>query len=276
MGFSIMLWGAEKLLPLRYYRIVRSYMRLREIPDHKTHKGNNSEKGILPHTWSKMPPLRRQMPRQENLIDNKTNIIIKGIMHTRSFFKLYTSCVGMPKDDEIVYVCTRVGWKVHKLTKMQWSLLTKCGLFCNIVSPAVHTLLPPVLQYLDSCRIEALILIFKKSSTADITSSSVRYCFPAKCFFMLGNKKLSDVAKSGEYGGWSTSSKPQSRTAAIASLQPQTCVQEHCPGETGLPLSVFQAVHKMSLVLPFKVLNYLSIVGYLEGNNAVSIRKGWI
>ena len=59
-------------------------------------------------------------------------------------------------------------------------------------------------------------------------------------------------------------------------LQPQTCVQEHCPGETGLPLSVFQAVQKMSLELLFKVLNYLPhpVCIYLEGNNAVSIRKG--
>ena len=32
-------------------------------------------------------------------------------------------------------------------------------------------------------------------------------------------------AKSGEYGGWSTTSKPQSHTAVIW-LQPQTCVQE--------------------------------------------------
>ena len=32
-------------------------------------------------------------------------------------------------------------------------------------------------------------------------------------------------------------------------LQPQIYVQEHCPGETGLPSSGFQAVlHEMSLV----------------------------
>ena len=42
--------------------------------------------------------------------------------------------------------------------------------------------------------------------------------------------------------------------------KPQICVQEHCPGETGLPSSVFHAVHKMSLVPLFKVLNYLSSV----------------
>ena len=58
---------------------------------------------------------------------------------------------------------TRVSWKVHRLTMMQWSNLTKCGLIFNIhvVSPAVHTLLPSALQRLDSGSIEALILILK-------------------------------------------------------------------------------------------------------------------
>ena len=45
---------------------------------------------------------------------------------------------------------------------MQWLNLTKCGLFFNIVSPAVHKILPSVLQHLDSCGIEALILILEK------------------------------------------------------------------------------------------------------------------
>ena len=48
-----------------------------------------------------------------------------------------------------------------------------------------------------------------------MTSSSVRYCFPAKLFFYFGEQKI-DGAKSGEYGGLSNSSKPQSHTAAIA------------------------------------------------------------
>ena len=45
---------------------------------------------------------------------------------------------------------------------MQWSNLTKCGLFLNIVSPAVQTLLPSVLQHLHSHGKEALILILEK------------------------------------------------------------------------------------------------------------------
>ena len=55
----------------------------------------------------------------------------------------------------------------------------------------------------------------------------------------------------------------QSHSHTQQPLQPRTCVQEHCPGETGLPSSVFQAVYKRSLVLLFKVLNNLSSV-YLE------------
>ena len=71
---------------------------------------------------------------------------------------------------------------------MHWSNLTKCGLIFNIFSPAVHTFLSSVLQRLDPRGIEALTLILeeeRKSSTADMLSSSVRYFFPAKrcCFF---------------------------------------------------------------------------------------------
>ena len=50
----------------------------------------------------------------------------------------------------------------------------------------------------------------------------------------------------------------QSLSHAQQPLQPQTCVQEHCPGATGLPSSVFQAISEMSVVLLFKVLNYRS------------------
>ena len=36
----------------------------------------------------------------------------------------------------------------------------------------------------------------------------------------------------------------QSHINSQQPLQPQTCVQEHCPGETGFPSSVFQAIHE--------------------------------
>ena len=109
-----------------------------------------------------------------------------------SFFLLFYhtvySCIPCHKHAMVISTCdlgsTRVGWKVHRLTMMQWLNLTKCGLFLNIVSPAVHTLLPSVLQRLESRGIEALILILGKSPQLQIimTSSSIRYCFSAKCF----------------------------------------------------------------------------------------------
>ena len=70
--------------------------------------------------------------------------------------------------DTTPIIDTRVGWKVHRLTLMLWSNLTKCGLFFNIVSPAVHTFLPSVLQCLHSCGIGALILILGKSPQLQI------------------------------------------------------------------------------------------------------------
>ena len=72
---------------------------------------------------------------------------------------------------------------------MQWSNLTKCGLFFNMVSPAAHTLLPLVLLHLDSRGIETHpdprkspqleILHHHRSDTASQPS----------VLFMLGNRK---------------------------------------------------------------------------------------
>ena len=54
---------------------------------------------------------------------------------------------------------------------------------------------------------------------------------------MLGNRKWSDGVKSGEYGN--KGDEPvQSHSHAQQPLQTQSCVQEHCPGETGLPSPV--------------------------------------
>ena len=78
----------------------------------------------------------------------------------------------------------------------------------------------------------------KKSSTTDMTASSVRYSFTGKFFFMLENRTLSDGAKSGEYGGWSTSEKQQSCTSTIATTDLCALCRD-CPGETGLPFIKF-------------------------------------
>ena len=97
---------------------------------------------------------------------------------------------------------------------------------------------------------------------------------PSQVFFHVGEQKI-DGAKSGEYGWLSTSSEPQLHTAAIA-------ITDMCAGALSwwnrtLFVS-FPGCFEISLVLLFKVLNWLSTVGLenLEGKNAVSIRKGLI
>lgn len=69
-----------------------------------------------------------------------------------------------------IWSSTKVVWSVHRLTTMQWLKLTKCVLFFNIVSSAVHTLLPLALQHLDSHGTEVCFLTLKKMS-------SIRYYF---------------------------------------------------------------------------------------------------
>ena len=54
---------------------------------------------------------------------------------------------------------------------------------------------------------------------------------------------------------------------------PTICVQEHCPGETGLASLVFQVVLEISVVLLSKVLNYLSSVG-LFGKETMQLVSG--
>ena len=104
-------------------------------------------------------------------------------------------------------------------------------------------------QRLNSCGIEALILILEKSSTADMTSSSVRYCFPAKCFFVLGEQKIVRLCQiriimEGDQPAQSHSHEQQL-------LQPQTCVQAHCPVpvKQRTPFVYFPGRFEMSLYI---------------------------
>ena len=145
---------------------------------------------------------------------------------------------------------------------MQWLNMTKCGLFINIASPEVHTLLPLLLQRLDSRGIEALILILEKvlNCRYDLIISPI--LLHSQCW---GTEKSQMVPTQENVEG---NQPVQSHGHAQQPLQPQICVLKHCPGETGLPLSVFQAVSEMSLVLLSKV-NYLSSVG-LSGRRLCS------
>ena len=70
----------------------------------------------------------------------------------------------------------------------------------------------------------------------------------SQVFLYIGEQKIAGV-KSGEYGGWSTSSKPQSRTAAIATT-------DLCAGALSwwnrTPFVSFPGHFEMSLLLLFK------------------------
>ena len=171
---------------------------------------------------------------------------------------------------------TRVGWKVHRLTMMSWSNITRCGLYFNIVS--VHTHLPSVLQRLDSGGIEALILILEKnSSTADMTSSSNRYCFPARCCSCWGTENSQMVPNQENMEGDQPIQSHQSRTAAIATTD--LCARASSWWNR-TPFVSFPGRFEMSLVLLFKVLSKAELLIQcglnLEGNIAVNIRKDWI
>ena len=78
-----------------------------------------------------------------------------------------------------------------------------------------------------------------------------RRLFPSHVLFHVGEQKVVKWCHIRRM--WREGDQPvQSRGHAQQQpFQPQTCVQEHCPGETGLPSSVFQVVHEISQVLYF-------------------------
>ena len=107
-----------------------------------------------------------------------------------------------------------------------WCNIVEFCLFFDIVSHAVRTL-----------SIYAAALGFpryrsshpdprKKTKSADMTSSFV-------CF-LLGNKNSQMVPNQENMEGDQLNLVQRHRQAQQP-LQPQTCVQEHCPGEIGLP-----------------------------------------
>ena len=74
---------------------------------------------------------------------------------------------------------------------LQWSNLTKCGLFFIIVFSAVHTLLPSVLQRLDSRCMKVLILILKKVLNCRYDLIIDLILLPSQVFFSCwGNRKI--------------------------------------------------------------------------------------
>ena len=130
---------------------------------------------------------------------------------------------------------------------MQWSNFTKCGLFFNIVSPAVHTRLPSVLQRLDFRGYRSSHPDPRKSPQLQImTSSSVRYGFKAT------------VTHSSHYNH-------RFVCKSIVLVKQDSLRQFSRPSP--------KCLHSCTFESP-ELLNQCGF--YLEGTNAVRIRKGEI
>ena len=154
-------------------------------------------------------------------------------------------------------------WPKSSYRLTQWSILTNCGLFFhNSIPCCPHTF-----------SIGVWIPAWYSSSHPDprkvlnciITLSPVWYCFPAKCFFSCWGTENSQMVPTQE--NMEDDQPVQSHSQPQQPLQPQTCVWDHCPGETGLR-QFSRPFWNVSPILLFKVLNYLSSVG-------LSGRKQW-
>ena len=171
----------------------------------------------------------------------------------------------------------RVSWKVHRLIMMPWSKCDQMWFVFQHSLPAIVAFSRAIvagayvgspLQRIDSRGIEALILILEKVLNCKLWPHhrSDTASQPSVFFSYWEQKKQSVGAKSEEYGGWSTSSKPHSRTAAIATT-------DLCAGAlywwNRTPFVSFPGRFEMSLVLLFTVLNDLSSVG-LSGRKQCS------
>ena len=82
-------------------------------------------------------------------------------------------------------------------------------LFSNIVTPQLHKGLHGSLQCRDAGLEKGLVLLVLTCRCRCNNGASVVKCAPARCFFGYGIRWKSDDARSGEYGGWSISPKPQ-------------------------------------------------------------------
>ena len=117
---------------------------------------------------------------------------------------------------------TRVGWIVHRLTMMQWSNLTKCGLFFNIIDPFCPHTSSIGVAALEFPRYKALILILKKVLNCRYDLISGPILLPSVVFSFGGTENIQTAPnhENTMEGGQPV----QSHSYAQHQLQPQTCV----------------------------------------------------
>ena len=159
------------------------------------------------------------------------------------------------------------------MQSLQWSNLTKCGkLVFNVQYPLWPThFWTSVLQHFDSRGIEALILILEKvlNCRYDLIISPI--LLPSQVgVFYVGEHEIvrwCQIRRENMEGDQPV----QSHSHEQQPLQPQICVQEHCPGETGSPPFVsFPGCSQNVSNTTFQVLNYFISSVSLSGRKNCS------
>ena len=144
--------------------------------------------------------------------------------------------------------------------------------YFSALFPAVQTFLPSVLQRLAALGTYKLSSwSSKKSSTAELTSSSVRYCFPA-IFFLCWGTEISEMVPNqenmeGDQNTVTDSNHCNHRLGCRSIVLVKQNSLHNFPGRFEISLS--STIFKNSWIT-------FPVWYYLERNNTVSIRKGWI
>ena len=116
--------------------------------------------------------------------------------------------------------------------------------------------------------IEALILILERVLNCRYDLIIGPILLPSQeFFFLVGGTENNQMVPNKE--NMDNDQTVQSHSHARQPLQPHTYVQEHCPGETGLPSSVFQAVLTR---FPIDSLDFLTVVN--EHNSLCILKDG--
>ena len=148
---------------------------------------------------------------------------------------------------------------------MQWSNLTKCRWFLNIVSPAVHTLLLWVLQRSDSCAMEDPILILGKSPQLQTwphyrSDTASQPSVFLSCFFHVGEQKIVRWCQIRRI--WRVINQFIATITHSSHCNHRLLVKQDS-------LRQFPGHFEMSLILLFWIIYPVRV--YLEGNNTMLV-----
>ena len=144
---------------------------------------------------------------------------------------------------KICLLCTLASGQYHYVFIRDFNIFQQDGCFCSKleldVEHAKSNLKTSLSQIWMICDLLSFVRIYGSAEDLIIgpillpTQFFVFFVFV--CFFMLGNRKSQMVPNQENMEG---DQSVQSHSHVQQPMQPQACVQEHCPGKTGLPSSV--------------------------------------